>query len=121
MTTTDHGRPATAAREGQVTVLPVTDNDRPVGAWIIGPDTAVYRPVIDVTRLAGAMLAATGAVVVAVAVTVATARHRPAIGAITMGPGGWVSVKRAGRPPLRSAETRPWWAHLLGAHRMAGR
>jgi hypothetical protein len=44
-------------------------------------------------------------------------RRRPAIGTVTMGPGGWVSLKRAGAPPLRSAP-RPWWAHVLKAHRL---
>ncbi|GAA4607404.1 hypothetical protein BJY16_006318 [Actinoplanes octamycinicus] len=118
MTSTMDGRSATAAPATTVTVLPVTDKDRPVGAWIIDADTAVFRPVVDVTRLAGAALAAAGAITVAVAVTAVTARRRPMIGAVTMGPGGWVSVKRAGRPRLRSAEQRPWWAHLIGAHRL---
>ncbi|GAA2673562.1 hypothetical protein [Actinoplanes palleronii] len=122
MTIALDGRPATAApagpvSTGSVTVLPVTDGDRPVGAWIVGPDTAVYRPVVDVTRLAGAALAAAGAVAIAVAAG-AAARSRPAIGAVTMGPGGWVSIKRTGCPPLRSAEHRPWWARLIGAHRL---
>ncbi|BCY09995.1 hypothetical protein [Actinoplanes sp. L3-i22] len=118
MTTTYDGRPGTAAPEGRITVLPVTDGDRAVGAWIVGPDTAVYRPVVDLDRLAGAVLAAVGAVVVAVAVTTAATRRRPAIGAVTMGPGGWVSVKRTGCPPLRPAGHRPWWARLLGAYRV---
>jgi hypothetical protein len=49
---------------------------------------------------------------------VAAVRRRPAIGAVTMGPGGWVSVKRSACPPLRDGSPRPWWARLIGAHRL---
>ena len=100
-----------------ITVIPVMDGDRQVGAWLVGPATATYRPVVDVTRLAGAALATAGAIAVAAAVA-ATARRRPAIGAVTMGPGGWVSVKRSACPPLRDGSPRPWWARLIGAHRL---
>jgi hypothetical protein len=103
-----------------ITVIPVMDGDRQVGAWLVGPATATYRPVVDVTRLAGAALAA-GAVAAAAAVLASAVRRRPAIGAVTMGPGGWVSVKRSGCPPLRDRSPRPWWARLLGAHRLAVR
>ncbi len=97
-------------------VVPVLDGERPVGAWISGPDTTVFRPVVDVNRLAGMALVAVGAV--AVATVAATGRRRPAIGTVTMGPGGWVSVKRAALPPLRSGAPRPWWARLLRARRL---
>jgi hypothetical protein len=107
--------PAPAAA---VTVTPVLDGERPVGAWIAGPDSAVFRPVIDVTRLAGTALAAAGAVAIATVTVAAATRRRPAIGSVTMGPGGWVSVKRAPAPPLRSGAARPWWARLLRAHRL---
>ncbi|WP_097321499.1 hypothetical protein [Paractinoplanes atraurantiacus] len=66
---------------------------------------------MDVTALAAATAVAVAGVAIAVA-----ARRRPAIGSVTMGPGGWVSLKRAAQPPLR--EKRPWWAHLLRAHRL---
>jgi hypothetical protein len=101
-----------------VTVIPVRDGNREVGAWITGPDTAVFRPVVDVTRLAGTALAGTAAVAIATAAVLAVSRRRAAIGTVTMGPGGWVSVKNAGRPPLRPDRGRPWWARLLGAHRL---
>jgi hypothetical protein len=116
MTTTMDGRAATAT--DAVTVLPVTDGERPVGAWIVGPRTAVYRPVVDVTRLAGFALAAVGVTTAAVAVVAAANRQRPEIGAVTMGPGGWVSIKRTGLPPLRSGAPRPWWARVLRARRL---
>jgi len=100
-----------------ITVIPVMDGDRQVGAWLVGAGSATYRPVVDVTRLAGAALATAGAVLIATA-AVAAARRPPAVGAVTMGPGGWVSVKRSACPPLRDGSARPWWARLLGAHRL---
>jgi hypothetical protein len=101
-----------------VTVMPVTDRERPVGAWIVGPDRATFRPVVDVTRLAGIALASVGAVTVAVAVVAAANRRRPEIGTVTMGPGGWVSIKRTALPPLRTSAQRPWWARALRARRL---
>ncbi|WP_433716837.1 hypothetical protein ACQP2Y_23385 [Actinoplanes sp. CA-051413] len=108
----------TVAPPATVTVLPVTHGERPVGAWIVGPRGATFRPVVDVTRLAGATLAAVGAVTVAVAVAAAAGRRRPEIGAVTMGPGGWVSIKRTALPTLRSGTSRPWWARVLKARRL---
>jgi hypothetical protein len=105
-------------RTESVRVIEVADGARPIGAWIVGPDSAQFRPVVDVSRLAGAGLAVVAAVAI---VRAAAGRRRPAIGTVTMGPGGWVSVKRCGTPPLRSAARRPWWARLLGAHRLVVR
>ena len=114
MTTSIDGR--IAAAPATVTVLPVVDGERPVGAWIVGPGGATFRPVVDVTRLAGVVLAAIGTAAVA-AVAVA-GRRRPEIGAVTMGPGGWVSIKRTALPPLRPGTPRPWWARALRARRL---
>lgn len=112
--TTTADRPAqTTAAPPTVTITPVLDGDRPIGAWIIGPGTAVYRPVVDLTRLTGALLAGVGAVAVATAVVATATRRGRAIGAVTMGPGGWVSIKGTARP--RSHGSRPLWARLLGA------
>jgi hypothetical protein len=118
MITSIDRRPTATTSPATVTISPVLDGERPVGAWIAGPDTAVFRPVIDVTRLAGAVLAVAGAVAIVTATVAAATRRRPAIGAVTMGPGGWVSVKRAATPPLRSGAARPWWARLLRARRL---
>ncbi len=117
MTTTLNAKTPPSTRTGQVTVLPVQDGDRPVGAWIVGTDTAVFRPVIDINRLAAAALAAAATATVAAAAAAAT-RRRPAIGTVTMGPGGWISLKRTTRPALRSAAPRPWWARMLRARRL---
>jgi len=115
MTTTLDAETPPSTCSGQVTVLPVQHGDRPVGAWIVGTDTAVFRPVVDVNRLAATALAAAAAATIA---TVVATRRRPAIGAVTMGPGGWISLKRTTRPALRSATPRPWWARMLRAHRL---
>ncbi|GIE29736.1 hypothetical protein Ait01nite_027810 [Actinoplanes italicus] len=101
-----------------VSVTPVAVGGREIGAWITGPSGTYYRPVIDVTWLAGAVLAATATV--AVAATVVAARPRPAIGQVTMGPGGWVSLRGLPRPRPQPEAPRPWWAHLLRAHRFTG-
>ena len=116
MTTSFDRRTAAAASSAQVTVLPVQDGERPVGAWIVGSQAAVFRPVVDIDRLAVMSLAAVAAVAVA---AVATTHRRPAIGTVTMGPGGWISIKGATRPPLRApAAPRPRWARLLRARRL---
>lgn len=105
---------------GPTTITPVRDGDREVGAWIDGPDGMKYSPVIDVTRLVGTVLASLAAVTVATAAVVAATRNRSAIGAVTMGPGGWVSVRGTPKPPLRPAGRRPYWARLLKAEPIAG-
>ncbi|RSM43494.1 hypothetical protein DMB66_53335 [Actinoplanes sp. ATCC 53533] len=115
MTTTLDAEIPPSTRSGHVAVLPVRHGDRPVGAWIVGSDTAVFRPVVDVSRLAAAALAAAAAATIA---TVVVTCRRPAIGAVTMGPGGWISLKRTTRPALFSAAPRPWWARMLRAHRL---
>jgi hypothetical protein len=121
MTTSVSTKPPVTAQTAPMTVTPVVNGDREVGAWIVGPDRATYRPVIDVTRLAATIVVTAGAVAVAVAAVAAAARRRPAIGAVTMGPGGWVSVKGATKPALRSTGRRPWWAHLLKAEPLDAR
>jgi hypothetical protein len=98
-------------------VLPVRHGRHEIGAYVLGPRRTVFVPAIDVTRVATAALAA--ATIATVAVALATAvRRRPAIGTVTMGPGGWVSLKGTGSPPLHDGTARPWWARLLRAHRL---
>ncbi|MFB9545823.1 hypothetical protein [Micromonospora sagamiensis] len=48
----------------------------------------------------------------------ASRRRPPAIGAVTMGPGGRVSLRGTRAPALRPARPRPWWARVLRAHRL---
>lgn len=103
--------------EDRPVLIEVRDGDRPVGAYLVGDHSVVYRPAVDVTRLGLAALATVAVSAVAVSAAVAV-RRRPAIGSVSMGPGGWVSLKRTAGPPLRDGADRPWWAHLLRAHRL---
>jgi hypothetical protein len=96
------------------TVTPVRRGDREIGAYIDGR----YVPAVDATTVALAALATAAVATASVSAGLAL-RRRPAIGTVTMGPGGWISLKRTGRPALRAApERRPWWARLLRAHRL---
>ncbi|MET8148595.1 hypothetical protein ACIBSW_35175 [Actinoplanes sp. NPDC049668] len=107
---------ATLDRRGEL--IPVRSGEREIGVFAVGPDRTTFVPAVDVTALVlGSM---TVAAVSAVALALGVSRRRPpAIGTVTMGPGGWLSLKRAAAPPLRAAaEPRPWWAHLLRAHRL---
>ncbi|MEU4689595.1 hypothetical protein [Actinoplanes sp. NPDC023714] len=90
---------------------------RDIGAFRSDSDRTIYVPAIDATAVAIATLAAVAAIAVATAVAV---RPRRAIGTVTMGPGGWISIKQARTPRLRAARRspRPWWAHLLRARRL---
>jgi hypothetical protein len=91
---------------------------RSIGVFAVGPDGVRFQPAVDVRTLT---LAAAGvATVFAVAGAAAAARRsRPAVGAVTMGPGGWVSFKGVSAPALRpGTRPRPWWARLLRAHRL---
>ncbi|MEH1016879.1 hypothetical protein V6U90_27730 [Micromonospora sp. CPCC 206060] len=97
-------------------VVSVTRQGRPVGAFLLSGDRLRYRPVVDADQV---LVAAAGALTVAalVAGAVAVGRRRPpAIGALTMGPGGWVSLR--GLPTSAPRAARPWWARLLRANRL---
>ena len=102
------------------TVVQVRQGERPVGAYIVEDHSAVYQPAVDVTLLGLAALATVTVSAVAISAAVAL-RRGPAIGSVSMGPGGWVSLKRTTTPPLRDGGPRPWWAHLLRAHRLVVR
>jgi hypothetical protein len=65
---------------------------------------------------AGALAVAALAVIGATAVGLRWAARPARIGPITMGPGGWVSVKGA-RPPADPGD-RPLWARLLRSYRL---
>jgi hypothetical protein len=102
-----------------VTVVPVRNGQRTIGAYIVSKDSARFKPATDVTPIAVTALGV--AAVIAVAVALATAARRPpAIRSVTMGPGGWVSLRGTVLPPLRGSgnPARPWWARALGARRL---
>ena len=106
LTTTENRMPAT--------VTPVRRGDREIGAYIDGR----FVPAVDATTVALAALATAAVATASVSAGLAL-RRRPAIGSVTMGPGGWISLKRTSRPALRATRAkRPWWAHLLRARRL---
>jgi hypothetical protein len=88
-------------------------DDRPVGALVEGDGVQWVdcRPPRAGT-LAIAALAVTGAT----AVGLRWAARPTTIRRITMGPGGWVSVR--GAKPAVAPAARPWWARLLRAYRL---
>lgn len=103
-----------------ISLVPVHRGARAVGAYVLLDGDVHYRPVVDVDQVVAAVAGVAGiAAFAAVAAAVAMARRRtPAVGAVTMGPGGWVSLKGVAAPSLRPAEHRPWWARLLRARRL---
>jgi hypothetical protein len=99
----------------------------PLGAFVIHDGTARWHPAVDVTRLLTTAEVVAGAVLVARALA-----RRPSApkARVTMGPGGWVSMKGGalgirptsrpwGRPrPLPHPQTTqraPLWARVLSA------
>ncbi|SNS11386.1 hypothetical protein SAMN04488107_1432 [Geodermatophilus saharensis] len=96
---------------------------RPLGAFEVRDGRVRWHPVVDVTRVVTTAEVVVGAVAVASRLA---RRPSPAVARVTMGPGGWVSMKggamavrpaarlwRRARPP--APVRRPWWARLLAA------
>ena len=103
---------------GETVVVPIGPaGDRPVAVVIVDRDGVRMRPVVDIERLAWCVVTAS-AVVAAAVVAGSMTRRRPAIGSVSMGPGGWISLKGAQLPPLRPHTRRPWWARILRARRL---
>ncbi|MEU4216698.1 hypothetical protein [Actinoplanes sp. NPDC026623] len=100
-------------------LIPVRAGEREIGAYAVGPEKTVFVPAVDVTTLVLASMVTAAVTATAVAIGIA-ARRQPAVGRVTMGPGGWLSVKRSSPPALRAVTTtdRPWWARVLRAHRL---
>jgi hypothetical protein len=100
---------------------------RPVGAYVVRDGRVRWRPAVDVTRLLTTAQVVVGAVVVAHRLA-----RRPGApkARVTMGPGGWVSMKsgamsvRPGSRPLSrprrvgattAPQRAPIWARVLSA------
>jgi hypothetical protein len=101
-------------------VIPVTRSDRcgtrTVGVFDLTGPSVRWRPAIDAQRLAerGQALAALGcATAVVVVLTRGWVARRPVVGPVSMGPGGWLSVRGD------VARRRPVWARLLRARRVS--
>jgi hypothetical protein len=100
---------------------------RPLGAFVVRGGKVRWRPAVDLTRVLTTAQWVVGAVLVAERLA---RRPSGAKAAVTMGPGGWVSMKggamavrpadrlwRTRRPAAAPAvrTRRPWWARLLAA------
>ena len=97
-----------------------------MGAFVLRDGRVRWHPVVDVTKVITTAELVVGGVMIARRLA---ARPSAAKAAVTMGPGGWVSMKggvMAVRPAgrawrrTRPATTgplprRPWWARLLAA------
>ena len=100
--------------------------NRPMGAFVLRDGRVRWHPVVDVTRVLTTAELVVGGVLIARRLA---ARPSAAKATVTMGPGGWVSMKggvMAVRPARRAwlrthpAATgplprRPTWARLLSA------
>ncbi|MGY1641926.1 hypothetical protein ACI782_12445 [Geodermatophilus sp. SYSU D00703] len=97
---------------------------RPLGAFVVREGRVRWHPAIDLTRVITTAEVVVGGVLVARRLA---ARPSGAKALVTMGPGGWVSMKggaMAVRParrlwrrsrPTPPMRRRPWWARLLAA------
>jgi hypothetical protein len=101
---------------------------RPIGAFVVRDGRVRWHPAVDWTRVITTAEVMAGGVLIAhrLATRPSAAKAR-----VTMGPGGWVSMRggvmavrpaerawRRGRPHRTIAPSprrRPWWARLLGA------
>ena len=99
---------------------------RPIGAFVVRKGRVRWHPAVDWTRVITTAEVMVGGVVIARRIA---ARPSGAKALVSMGPGGWVSmrggamaVRPAGRGWRRrsvgAARRRPWWARLLRARRL---
>jgi hypothetical protein len=112
-------------REGQGFDAQMAGN-RPMGAFVVRNGRVRWHPAVDVTRIITTAEVVVGGVLIARKLA---QRPGSAKALVTMGPGGWVSMKggvmavrpaerawRRRRPAPAVAPTgRPWWARLLSA------
>jgi hypothetical protein len=101
---------------------------RPMGAFVVKDGRVRWHPVVDLTKVITTAEVMVGGVLIARRLA---ARPSGAKALVTMGPGGWVSMKggamsvrpanrawrrRRSTLPTASVRTRrPWWARLLAA------
>lgn len=105
------------------TVIPVSRGGRPLGVFVVTAGRVRYRPVVSADRIAVTVLAAAALTAVSAGMAAVAARRRPpTVRTITMGPGGWVSLKGlpGAAPRVVADGRRPWWARMLRARRLPG-
>jgi hypothetical protein len=102
--------------------------NRALGAFVVRNGRVRWRPAVDVTKVITTAEVVVGGVLIARQLA---GRPSGAKAQVTMGPGGWVSMKGGAmsvrparrawiprrRPAARPAapRRRPWWARLLSA------
>ncbi|MEV0808502.1 hypothetical protein [Micromonospora sp. NPDC050200] len=99
-------------------LVPVTRDGRTVGAFVLAGGRVRYRSLPDPDQVLAAAAGVVAVALLTAAVVAASRRRPPAIGAVAMGPGGWLSLRGTPAPALRPAPGRPWWARVLRAHRL---
>ncbi|MEU7762977.1 MULTISPECIES: hypothetical protein [Micromonospora] len=102
---------------GDAALVPVNRDGRPVGVFVAAGGRVRYRRVVEPDQLVAAATGAFAVAALTAAVAVWSRRRPPSVGAVTMGPGGWVSLRGVPAPRLRP-DHRPWWARLLRARRL---
>ncbi len=114
MTSTDHDIPTAVPT---TSVVPVSRGSGPssrvLGVVLTDRDGCRWQRTSDVDRLVTVATLTGGAVAATALVAAAVRRPSPHVDRITMGPGGWVSLKGTSVPRPRTR--RPWWAVLLRA------
>jgi hypothetical protein len=101
---------------------------RPLGVFVMRKGRVRWHPAVDWTRVITTAEVMVGGVVIARRLA---ARPSGAKALVTMGPGGWVSMKggamavrpaergwrrrRSSAPAAPARTRRPWWARLLSA------
>jgi hypothetical protein len=101
---------------------------RPLGAFVVRNGRVRWHPALDWTRVITTAEVMLGGVLIARRLA---ARPSGAKALVTMGPGGWVSMKggamavrpaergwrrrRTAPPAVATRTRRPWWARLLAA------
>ncbi|MET7471356.1 hypothetical protein ABZU22_21235 [Micromonospora sp. NPDC005222] len=102
---------------GDAALVPVNRDGRPVGVFVAAGGRVRYRRVVEPDQLVAAATGAFAVAALTAAVALWSRRRPPSVGTVTMGPGGWVSLRGVPAPRLRP-DDRPWWARVLRARRL---
>ncbi|MEU8312520.1 hypothetical protein [Micromonospora sp. NPDC048887] len=102
---------------GDAALVPVNHDGHPVGVFVAAGGRVRYRRVVEPDRLVAAATGAFAVAALTAAVALWSRRRPPSVGTVTMGPGGWVSLRGVPAPRLRP-DHRPRWARLLRARRL---